>query len=166
MGELSSKIFLSPTPYRSLYQQTVLPRSLFARTSLQVTRRSPSKARGVSFWGPNAHPGSSHSGHLTPLQPSQSPRAPPTPCKAPYRRGLGPWTLWASQGMQEGHCRPRGCATLPGDRPPPRLTPCRWKPSPPAGCSLLAPSPMASLSLCCVAWSREARPRPPGCHSS
>lgn len=126
-----------------------------------MTRRTSSKSRGVSLWSPNAQPGSSHSGHLTPLQqPSHSPRAPPAPCNAPYRRSLGSWTRWASQGMQGGHCRPRGWATLPGDRPPPRLTPCRWKPSPPAGCSLLAPSPMAVLSLCCVAWSRGGRATP------
>lgn len=70
--------------------------------------------------------------------------------------------------------RPRGCRPRAGDpafprvgagaalRPPApqgRLTPCRWKPSaPPAGCSALAPRPMATVSSGDGARDRDAYP--------
>lgn len=101
---------------------------------------------------------SSHSGHLTLLQSSRSPRAPPAPCTAPPIEASGLGRTEPSQAGREVTAGPRSCATLPDATPTQRLTPCRWNPSPPAGCSVLAPSPMAalSLSLRCVAWSRGA----------
>ena len=76
--------------------------------------------------------------------------------------------------------RPRGCHPLSGHpaflrvgvgaapRPPAsqgRLTPCRWKPSaPPAGCSALAPRPMATVSSGDGARDFDAYPGgPTGC---
>lgn len=167
MRELGSKTFLVPIPNTlSPYQRDYTSQKPVRLYRPASDTKDLTSLWGVSLWGPNTHPSSNHFGHLTLLQASQSPRASQPLALSLTEGASGLGRARPTQAGREVTAGPRGYATLPGARPPPQLTPCRWKPSPPAGCSVLAPSPMAALSLGCVAWSRGARPRPPGCHSS